>query len=447
MEWNDLLTTKRFGQESYEKTSPGSDDRSEFQRDYDRIIFSAAFRRMQNKTQVFPLPGRIFVHNRLTHTLEVASVGRSLGNSLAEMLFREKYISDPILLTNIGAVVSAACLAHDMGNPPFGHSGESAISAFFTGGAGKSLESSLTEAEWKDFTCFDGNANALRLLTHPFKGKRPGGFALTYTTLAGIVKYPYESLAATNQKFGFFQSEKNSWMKIAAEMNIPVISENPLCGMRHPLVYLLEAADDICYQVMDVEDAFKLGILGFDETRSLMMSFHQDSPKKMTREIEKTLRLVSDPNERISYLRAGVIGKLIHHCSDVFINNHEAILIGKFTGSLLKNIGPGMLQAMKYVQEISLSEIYNHRTVVEIEIAGHKIIGTLLEEFTGALLNPEKPLSRKILMLIPDQYEPADNSTYHRIQSAVDFISGMTDVYALDLYRKIKGISLPDVVQ
>lgn len=447
MEWNDLLTNKRFGQESEEKISPGPEDRSEFQRDYDRIIFSAAFRRMQNKTQVFPLPGRIFVHNRLTHTLEVASVGRSLGNRLGEMLFHEKYISDPILLTNIGAVVSAACLAHDMGNPPFGHSGESAISAFFTGGAGKSLECSLTAAEWKDFTCFDGNANALRLLTHPFKGKRPGGFALTFTTLAGIVKYPFESLAATNQKFGFFQSEKNSWIKIAAEMNIPVISVNPLCGMRHPLVYLVEAADDICYQVMDVEDAFKLGILGFEETRSLMMSFHRDSSKKMLKEIEKTLRMVSDPNERISYLRAGVIGKLIQHCSDVFINNHEAILVGKFTGSLLKNIGPEMLQAMKYVQDISLSEIYNHRSVVEIEIAGYKIIGTLLEEFTGALLNPENPLSRKILMLIPEQYQPATSTTYHRIQSAVDFISGMTDVYALDLYRKIKGISLPDEVR
>jgi len=447
MEWNKLLTARRFGQQRDEKPGSGREDRSEFQRDYDRIIFSAAFRRMQNKTQVFPLPGRIFVHNRLTHTLEVASVGRSLGNRLAEMLFREKLISDPVLRTNIGAVVSAACLAHDMGNPPFGHSGESAISAFFTNGAGKSLKSCLSEAEWMDFTCFDGNANALRLLTHPFRGKRPGGFALTFTTLASIVKYPYESPAATSQKFGFFQSEKETWQKIAGEMNIPVISGNPLCGVRHPLVYLVEAADDICYQVMDVEDAFKLGTLGFEETKSLMMSFHGDSSKKVIRQIEKTLKLVSDPNEQISYLRAGVIGKLIHHCSAVFFSNHEAILKGDFAGTLLKNVEPPVLQAMKDVQEVSLSKIYNHRSVVEIEIAGYKIIGTLLEEFAGALLHPESQLSRKILMLIPDQYEPSSGSCYHRIQSAVDFISGMTDVYALDLYRKIKGISLPDVVQ
>jgi len=447
MRWDELLTTKRYGQSAERESSRGTRDRSEFQRDYDRIIFSAAFRRMQNKTQVFPLPGRIFVHNRLTHTLEVASVGRSLGNRLAEMLFRKKFISDPSLLTNIGSVVSAACLAHDMGNPPFGHSGESAISAFFTGGAGKTLAGCLSEAEWRDFACFDGNANAFRLLTHPFRGKRPGGFALTLTTLAGIVKYPYESLAATNQKFGFFQSEKETWRKIVAEMKIPVMSEQPLSGLRHPLVYLVEAADDICYQVMDVEDSFKLGILGFDETKSLMMAFHGDSSRKMIREINKTLKMVSDPHEQISYLRAGVIGKLILHCSDVLISNHDAILNGSFKGSLLKNAEDGVLIPMKQVQEVSLAKIYNHRSVVEIEIAGYKIIGTLLEEFTGALLEPEKHLSRKILMLMPEQYQPASGSCYHRIQSAVDFISGMTDVYALDLYRKIKGINLPDVVQ
>jgi len=445
MDWNHLLTSRRLGKEEEKKGGAGNDVRSQFQRDYDRIIFSSAFRRLQNKTQVFPLPGRIFVHNRLTHTLEVASVGRSLGNSLAEMLFTENFISEPALLSNIGAAVSAACLAHDMGNPPFGHSGESAISNFFLTGPGSGLKEELSEAEWLDFIRFDGNANAFRLLTHPFSGKRAGGFALTYTSLASIVKYPYESTAATSQKFGFFQSEKETWVKLAEEMQIPVVSDDPLSGSRHPLVYLVEAADDICYQIMDVEDAFKLGILGFDTTRQLLMAFHSSSSKGKMKEINRTLNDVTDPNEQISYLRAGVIGKLTRECSAVFARNHEAILEGTFKGTLLKNIKSDLLEAMKIVQDISFSDIYNHRSVVQIEIAGYKILGTLLEEFTGALMNPSNPLSQKILMLIPKQYGQATDSTYHRIQAAVDFISGMTDVYALDLYRKIKGINLPEI--
>ena len=188
MDWNHLLTSRRLGKEDEKKGGSGNEVRSQFQRDYDRIIFSSAFRRLQNKTQVFPLPGRIFVHNRLTHTLEVASVGRSLGNTLAEMLFRENYISEPALLSNIGAAVSAGCLAHDMGNPPFGHSGESAISNFFLTGPGSGLKNELSEAEWLDFIRFDGNANAFRLLTHPFMGKREGGFALTYTSQSPCIK-------------------------------------------------------------------------------------------------------------------------------------------------------------------------------------------------------------------------------------------------------------------
>jgi dGTPase len=348
-------------------------------------------------------------------------------------------------LSNIGAAVSTGCLAHDMGNPPFGHSGESAISQFFITGAGNSLKSELSEPEWNDFIHFDGNANAFRLLTHPFSGKREGGFALTYTSLASIVKYPYESSVATAQKFGFFLSEKETWRKLSEEMEIPVTSEAPLAGSRHPLVYLVEAADDICYQIMDVEDAFKLGILDYETTRQLLMAFHRNSSQHRLKEIGKTLNDVSDPNEQISYLRAGVIGKLTRECSFVFEQHHESILLGNFHSSLLKNIQPDLLEAMKHIQEISFSDIYNHRTVVEIEIAGYKILGTLLEEFIGALMSPENPLSQKILMLIPHQYEPSSGSTYHKVQAAIDFITGMTDVYALDLYRKIKGISLPEV--
>ncbi len=445
MQWEDLLTARRLGQATGTEEPLRTEDRSQFQRDYDRIIFSAAFRRMQNKTQVFPLPGRVFVHNRLTHTLEVASVGRSLGHRLGELLFRQRLITDPVMLANTGVAVSAACLAHDLGNPPFGHSGESAISNFFTNGAGQQYRDLLSEGEWRDFTCFDGNANAFRLLTHRFSGKRPGGFALTYTTLASIVKYPYESTAATRQKFGFFQSEKETWHTIARSLHIPVTSETPLAGLRHPLVYLVEAADDICYQVMDVEDAFKLGILDYEETRDLFLAFFRNAPEERRKETGKTLNLVSDRNEQISYLRAGVIGELTRECSAVFEREHDNILAGSFRDTLLNNISPGYMQALQRVRELSHREIYNHRTVVEIEIAGYKIIGTLLEEFIGALLFPDKPLSRKILMLMPFQYEPATVSPYHKIQAAIDYVSGMSDVYALELYRKIKGISLPEI--
>jgi dGTPase len=444
MNWNKLLTTKRLGAENWKATAK-PEDRSQFQRDYDRIIFSASFRRMQNKTQVFPLPEHIFVHNRLTHSLEVASVGRSLGNRLAEKLTAEN--PENLLARETGTIVSAACLAHDLGNPPFGHSGESAISNFFLNGAGKEFQNELSPAEWSDFIRFDGNANAFRILTHQFAGKRPGGFALTYPTLASIVKYPYESLLANQQKFGFFQSEKEHLQTLMHELQIPPKAGNLLSFHRYPLVYLVEAADDICYQIMDLEDACKLGILNYKMVIELFLSFFDMQEDKATlNSMEDTLLKVTDKNEQISYLRAGVIGRLIHETTQVFNENYEAILNGNFSKSLLGSLRKTRATAMQRVKEISFNEVYAHRTVVEIEIAGYKIIGTLLEEFIGAVINPDNHYNRKIQSMLPGQYRPQSDSLYHKIQSAVDFISGMTDVFALDLYRKIKGISLPGVV-
>ena len=306
MNWTQLLSTKRFGMEDYHEKR--ADDRSEFQRDYDRLIFSAPFRRMQNKTQVFPLPGSIFVHNRLTHSLEVACVGRSLGVNVARQL-QAKGISAPFL-DEIGSIVSAACLAHDMGNPPFGHSGEKAIASYFSEGQGQDLEQTMTAEEWKDIICYEGNANAFRLLTHQFKGRRKGGFVLTYSTLAAIVKYPYASIHSDvkKQKFGFFDSEKSDYEKIANELGIITLPENNNRFARHPLVYLVEAADDICYQIMDIEDAHKLRILTTDETKNLMLNFFDEKRKSR---IQETMNIVTDVNEQISYLRSSVIGKLI----------------------------------------------------------------------------------------------------------------------------------------
>jgi dGTPase len=445
MNWNQIISTTRLGQEEL-ATNDIKHSRTQFQRDYDRIIFSSPFRRMQNKTQVFPLPGSVFVHNRLTHSLEVASVGRSLGSMFIERAESENLMVENPLFQEIGSVISAACLAHDMGNPPFGHSGEDAIAQFFKKSNEPRLRNELDEAQWKDFTQFDGNANAFRLLSHRFNGRRDGGFALTYTTLASIVKYPYESLLTEKPKFGFFQSEKSIFANIANELGLLQTNENPVRYVRHPLVFLVEAADDICYQLMDLEDAHKLKIHNFEQTRFLLMNFFD--PQTETIQIDRindTLNMVSDPNEQIAYLRASVIGKLVKQCVKVFWEKQNDIFSGNFQKALIDHVHPTSLEAIKNIKEVSLKNIYNDRSVVEIEISGYQIIGTLLEVFIEAILNPKEGFSQKIIQLMPDQYGGSHESTYEKVQAVVDFVSGMTDLYALDLYRKIKGINIPGV--
>ena len=445
MNWNKLLSNTRLGQENL-ITDSNKHSRTQFQRDYDRIIFSSPFRRMQNKTQVFPLPGSVFVHNRLTHSLEVASVGRSLGSMFVEKAENKKMGIENPLFQEIGSVVSAACLAHDMGNPPFGHSGEDAISQFFKKSTEPRLKNELSEAEQRDFAQFDGNANAFRLLSHQFNGRRAGGFALTYTTLASIVKYPFESMLTIKPKFGFFQSEKSIFNSIAEELGLSVLNENPHKYIRHPLVFLVEAADDICYQLMDLEDAHKLKIHNFEQTRSLLMGFFdlQTEAVQINR-MNETLNLVSDPNEQIAYLRASVIGKLVKQCVDVFWEKQDEILSGSFQKPLIDQVSPVSLSALKTIRKVSIQNIYNDRSVVEIEISGYQIIGTLLEVFVEAILNPDEGISKKMLQLVPDQYRGEHKTTYEKVQAVVDFVSGMTDLYALDLYRKIKGINIPGV--
>jgi len=442
MNWKDLISAKRFGMEEYHQQRP--DNRSEFQRDYDRIIFSAPFRRLQNKTQVFPLPGSVFVHNRLTHSLEVSSVGRSLGSNVSnELLTRHPDLANNSYISELGAIVSAACLAHDMGNPPFGHSGEKAISTFFSEGQGIYLRDKMSEAEWEDVIHFEGNANALRLLSHQFIGRRKGGFALTYTTLASVVKYPFSSkLAGDKLKFGFFVSEESDYRRIAEELGILKMQESPLRYARHPLVYLVEAADDICYELMDIEDAHKLHILSTDETIALFMNYFSDEKKE---HVNKTLKIVSDINEQIAYLRASVIGNLIKECTRVFVDHEEEFLSGTFNKSLIDNMSPLLHDAYQKSVKLSYSRIYKNNSVVDIELAGFKIIGTLLDLLTEAVMNPEKKYSQLLINRISDQYDVSASSTYGKIQAVIDYISGMTDVYAVDLYRKINGNKLPAV--
>ena len=426
MDWQTLLSAKRFGLEEYHRDHP--ENRSEFQRDYDRLIFSAPFRRLQNKTQVFPLPGSIFVHNRLTHSLEVASVGRSLGNDVARLLVERHPELRDTYVPEIGAIVSAACLAHDLGNPPFGHSGERAISTFFSEG---------------DLTHFEGNANAFRLLTHQFEGRRKGGFVLTYSTLAAIVKYPYaSSLAGRKSKFGFFTTEEESYRRIAGELGIPVLQEHPLRCVRHPLVYLVEAADDICYQIMDIEDAYKLKLLTLAETRDLLLAYFDDERRQRRL---NTLHIVSDTNEQIAYLRSSVIGLLIQECTRAFMDNEQALLAGTFDGPLIRHIAPRPAEAYARCAAVAGEKIYRSKDVLDIELAGFRIISTLLELMLDAVRWPDRAYSRLLIDRVSSQYAVRAPGLYERVQAVLDYVSGMTDVFALDLYRKINGNSLPEI--
>ena len=421
------------------------DDRSEFQRDYDRLIFSAPFRRLQNKTQVSPLPGSVFVHNRLTHSLEVSCVGRSLGNDVANQLLKKHPDLVDSHISEIGSIVSAACLAHDLGNPPFGHSGEKAISTYFSEGQGMALKKELSPMEWDDLTHFEGNANAFRILTHQFEGRRKGGFVMTYSTLASIVKYPFSSqLAGKKSKFGFFLSEEADYQKIARELGIIQLSkpDEPLRYARHPLVYLVEAADDICYQMMDIEDAHKLKLLTHDETKGLYMLFFDEKRKKR---IEEVCRIVTDVNEQIAYLRSSVIGALIKECTRVFTENEKKILAGEFEGALIKHICSPLKEAYENCSAIALQRIYRSSDVLDIELAGFRVISTLIDLMINAVRSPEKAYSQLLINRVSGQYNVNAPTLYGKIQAVLDYISGMTDVYALDLYRKIKGNSLPAV--
>ncbi len=450
MNWERLLSNKRFGQE---KGANRRDDRSEFQRDFDRLIFSAPFRRLQNKTQVFPLPGSIFVHNRLTHSLEVSSVGRSLGNDVSRELLRRHPELHATNVPEMGSIVSAACLAHDMGNPPFGHSGESAIGTFFSEGAGKYLREAictetgdgLSEHQWNDLIHFEGNANAFRLLTHQFLGRRRGGFVMTYATLASIVKYPHSSTLNTKKgKFGFFLSEQEDFQRIAQELGIPRLDspEGTVRYARYPLVYLVEAADDICYEIMDIEDAHKLKILSTEETKQLLLGFFSAEQQESIRE---HIAEWDDENEQIVYLRSIVIGALETECVRVFVENEEAILNGTFSGSLIDHITPLQHEAFNTCVRTACRKIYHAQTVVDIEISGYKVISQLLELMCDAVMHSDTAYSRILLNRVSPQYDILAPTLYQRLLAVLDYISGMTDVFALDLYRKINGISIATV--
>ena len=445
MNWTQLISNKRFGQE--ERHALRHDDRSEFKRDGDRLIYSAPFRRLQNKTQVFPLPGRIFVHNRLTHSLEVSSLGKSLGDDVARRLTDKHPELRGTLCEERGTIVQTAGLAHDMGHPPFGHSGEKAIQTYFTEGPGSTLRSEVSDAIWQDITHFEGNANAFRLLVHQFVGRRAGGYVMTYSTLASIVKYPFSSQhAGAHGKFGFFESEASSFQRIADELGLICLSApgEPLRYARHPLVYLMEAADDICYEIMDIEDSHKLKILSFEETRNLLLGFFDDEGQaNILRRLDD--EGVTDRNEQVVYMRACVVGALERACVNTFVNHEDEILQGTFTGSLIKHIDTPLREAYQRCVELSRAKIYRSKPVLDVELSGYKIMETLMETLISAAVHPEKFHSQQLISRFSSQYDINSPHLETRIMAVLDYISGMTYIYALDIYQKIEGIALPIV--
>ena len=445
---NTIFTNQRTGNHVQNIVS-----RTDFQRDFDRIIFSSAFRRLQNKTQVFPLPGSVFVHNRLTHSLEVSSVGRSLGSLAGEFIvqnFENELTEDSknFYLYNLNNVIAAACLCHDIGNPAFGHSGEDAIASFFEKNESE-LKPKFTEKEWADLVNFEGNANAIRILTHKQTGKDEGVTQLTYTTLASIAKYPCEAIAkkkghVNRKKFGFFQSEKQTFLNIANATKMMVESEEPTIFKRHPFVWLVEAADDICYNIIDMEDAHRLGIISTSDCENLFMDLIQSVNEKDAKRSAEKLLLFSNKNERISYLRAKVINALINKSTELYQQHFSEILNGTLNKALL-DIFKSESESFQEVERFSIEKIYGHRSVVEIENAGYNVMYELLNHFIPPIIKEKserKGFEKKALQLIPSQFIYEDGTVYEKVLGVLDFVSGMTDNFATDLYRKIKGIDI-----
>ena len=445
---NTIFTNQRTGNHVQNIVS-----RTDFQRDFDRIIFSSAFRRLQNKTQVFPLPGSVFVHNRLTHSLEVSSVGRSLGSLAGEFIvqnFENELTEDSknFYLYNLNNVIAAACLCHDIGNPAFGHSGEDAIASFFEKNESE-LKPKFTEKEWADLVNFEGNANAIRILTHKQTGKDEGGTQLTYTTLASIAKYPCEAIAkkkghVNRKKFGFFQSEKQTFLNIANATKMMVESEEPTIFKRHPFVWLVEVADDICYNIIDMEDAHRLGIISTADCENLFMDLIQSINEKDAKRSAEKLLLFSNKNERISYLRAKVINALINKSTELYQQHFSEIIDGTLNKALL-DIFKSESESFQEVERFSIEKIYGHRSVVEIENAGYNVMYELLNHFIPPIIKEKserKGFEKKALQLIPSQFIYEDGTVYEKVLGVLDFVSGMTDNFATDLYRKIKGIDI-----
>ena len=441
MNWKQLLSLKRFGDTETRHRHLQDETRLGFEVDYDRIIFSDSFRSLQDKTQVIPLSDADFVHTRLTHSLEVSVVGRSLGRIVGQEILH-KYpdlAKDGYKSNDFGAIVAAAALAHDIGNPPFGHSGERAIGDYFLHGKGKKHKIHLSKAQWQDLISFEGNANGLKLVSDSRKGVS-GGLRLSYATLGAFMKYPKLSVPVkkskhiAEKKYGVFQSDTAFFKELVQELGLSQIRNGDHAYHRHPLAYLVEAADDICYSIIDFEDGINLGLIPEDKALEYLLNLVRENLIK-----EKYVALKTQ-KDRVSYLRALAIQSLIYEAVSVFVKNEEAILKGTFAHSLLDK---SRYQAqLNDIIQISIEKMYRSKEVVEKEIQGYRVLTDLLEVFITAVNNKyNKKLTgfdRLILELIPDEYDLIKDNLYDRLLSVCSFIASMSDRYAILLHEKLK---------
>ena len=444
MQWEQLLSLKRQGDTSKRLRKEQDDTRLGFEVDYDRIIFSAAFRSLQDKTQVIPLSKTDFVHNRLTHSLEVSVVGRSLGRLVGKQIIanyphlQEVHGYQP---NDFGAIVAAAALSHDIGNPPFGHSGEKAIGEYFKTGNGLQYKDQLTEKQWQDLIDFEGNANGFSVLAASREGIE-GGLRISYATLGAFMKYPKESLPKKptqkicDKKYGFFQSDKAFFVEVANELGL--ISNkhgNDIGFERHPLAYLVEAADDICYTIIDFEDGINLGLISEEYALEYLIKLVKNGidTKKYNELLTK--------EDRISYLRALAIGSLINDAVAVFMENEKAILAGEFPFALMDK--SQYKAQMNDIIQISVKNVYQSREVIQKEVMGYKIINNLLDGFCTAYNKKENGTASNydelLLKLLPERFQFQKKNLYDRLLHICHFVSLLTDGKALELYKTIQA--------
>jgi dGTPase len=440
MDWKTLLSQQRLGR----KDSSDVDARSPFQRDYDRIVFSSAFRRLQDKTQVFPLAESDYVRTRLTHSIEVSCVGRSLGTLVGDKILQNTNL-DGTTSHDFGSIVAAACLAHDIGNPPFGHSGEDAIQVWFKTRGEKYLKK-LKRAEKEDFLKFEGNAQGFRILTRLQNPQNTGGLQLTYAVLGAFSKYPRQSavpeikhsIKISEKKFGFFSIDASSFDEIADGLGLRKKARN--AWSRHPLAFLTEAADDICYRIVDFEDGFRLGRVLFSEVEPPLKTIAFANASKQQRDRYKNL---NDPRSKIEALRAITINILVNAAVKVFCKHLREILDGSFENSLLSKVD--FTAELSAIEKLSYEKIYGTAPVAHIESAGFEVLGGLLDRIVPALTGESTKLSaaeQKLLQIIPSQFTRGQTLA-EKLHNATDFVSGMTDSFAVTLYRRLRGIELP----
>lgn len=444
MNWESLLSLKRHGDKNKRLRKEQDETRLGFEVDFDRIIFSSAFRSLQDKTQVIPLSKTDFVHTRLTHSLEVSVVGRSLGRSVGKkVLEKHPYLSEihGYRFNDFGAIVAAAALSHDIGNPPFGHSGEKAIGEYFKTGSGKEFRTQLTDKQYQDLIDFEGNANGFRILTETRQGIS-GGLRLSYATLGAFMKYPKESLPKrptqqiADKKFGFFQSEKHLFADVAKELGLVQTREGEdISFVRHPLTFLVEAADDICYTIIDFEDGINLGLIQEEFALEYLIKLVKDSINTAK------YHELNTKEDRLGYLRALSISTLIHDATQVFLEHEEQILNGDFHSSLLEK--SAYKAQIEDIINLSVQKIYQSDEVIQKELLGYKILNQLLDTFCGAVIraidNQTTSYDVLVMHLIPQKYIILDQGVYSALMAVAQFIAGLTDGNALLIYNKINA--------